>query len=1321
MSPTGRLAPTALAAAMVTACLWTVVASAEPPATTPMTAAVPRSWPPLYQPDGQGGAGGFGVQLMNEVARRAGVTLTYRVEETFADTFEALRRGDADLIPMLAVTEARMAEFAFGMPVQTDRILVFVRTTATDIDGLEDLAGRPVALVDKTLPTESLAAGVAIRPVTFDKVSEALFALIGGAADALILSEGVVWKRAREAGVADLIKVVGEPVREFKRAMVVRKEDRALLDRFDPIIARVLRSPEYRRIYTTWYQEAPPYWTPRRILAAMGLVIVMGTIALLAWHYRAVVALNARLRATVADLEAAEAAIRTNENRFRDFAESASDWFWEMGPDLRFNWLSQPQEFVAGVSRQSIVGKTRQEFAKGDDDDPVWMQHRKDLLARRPFKDFRYLVTSDSGEDCFVSVNGVPVYDENGTFQGYRGTATNVTEQVAAETRLQDAIESIADGFALFDADDRFVLCNENYTQAFSGVSHMLVPGVRFEELARVLAERGDVVDARGRAEEWVRERMAIHRSSDRVHEHRFRGGQWIEIREYRTRDGGTAIIRANVTARKRAELAVRDSEERLRGIMDTVRDGIVAIDESGAIDTFNPAAESLFGYTADEVIGKNVHVLIPESSRAVHDGHLDRLARGQVDISVLGGGREVEGRRKDGSVFPVELTISILQRDGHRFYIGVIRDITDRKQAEEILRLSQRILDAIPEQVAFFAPAATGGPVEYVYRYVNRAYAQAHGVDGDNVGGTGVRAAVSDAFFESCLRPHLDACLGGEEARLEQWIAFPDDHERYMATVFLPLRGQNGEVEGIAAVGRDITARKRAEEALRQSETRFRVIAQTSPVGIMMVREADSVVLFANRALSTLVGVSAEDLAGRDVRTLCYEPKDTPAVIAAPRAHATGAVETRFRHADGTVRWVLVSSQGVEYGGDTVILSSVTDVTEARLTQQQLAQTAKMATLGEMASGMAHELNQPLSVISMAAEFCLLSMDEQRLDPAVLRSKLETIGGQTERMAEIIGHMRLFSRKERDEEPQTFDPRWPLASAVDLLADQFRLAGIRMEQALPVTCAAVSGRPLRLEQVLLNLLNNARDAVLTAAADGGADFVPTVTVEVIDDAANGMVVIAVCDNGGGIAEDDLGRVFDPFFTTKAEGEGTGLGLSISFTLVHGMGGRLTVSNVNDGARFEIALPAAPQAAETLPESPAAATAAGQGTPTHEGPVRVLVVEDEDLAAHGMADYLRHKGYAVDTVGNGAAALDRLGAWGADVVITDLRMPVMDGNDLLRELRKRGAEVPVIVATGHTNLWDEQDIVAEGAAAVLKKPVRLQDLKDAVDRVTNGG
>jgi two-component system cell cycle sensor histidine kinase PleC len=258
---------------------------------------------------------------------------------------------------------------------------------------------------------------------------------------------------------------------------------------------------------------------------------------------------------------------REEERRFRDFAEAASDWFWEMGPDLRVTYVSDRIFDIVGVRPEALVGRSRWEFAVHDGS-ADWAAHRATMEAREHFRNFSYPLTSASGEVKIVRISGKPVFDEEGRFLGYRGAGQDVTAQSAAERRAKDAearlaraLESVGEGIALWDHDDRLVFANSWYRRQSGKAASILTPGTSYEDYLVESIRCGEIPEAIGREAEWLRARIEKHREPGPPIELR-RGALWLKVSEQRLPDGGTILTATDMSEQKAREEAYRGAKE---------------------------------------------------------------------------------------------------------------------------------------------------------------------------------------------------------------------------------------------------------------------------------------------------------------------------------------------------------------------------------------------------------------------------------------------------------------------------------------------------------------------------------------------------------------------------------------------------------------------------------------------------------------------------------------------------------------------------------------------------------------------------------------
>ena len=278
--------------------------------------------------------------------------------------------------------------------------------------------------------------------------------------------------------------------------------------------------------------------------------------------------------------------------------------------------------------------------------------------------------------------------------------------------------------------------------------------------------------------------------------------------------------------------------------------------------------------------------------------------------------------------------------------------------------------------------------------------------------------------------------------------------------------------------------------------------------------------------------------------------------------------LDYRIIHSSGETRHVVQHYMLLEQSGLHRAIVTIQDVTELKKAEAKLIQSSKLITLGEMSAGVAHELNQPLNVIMLAAENIVRKLSQGPLDASYLKEKLERIVSQTERAASIVDHLRKFGR-EAKEEFYEVDLREAALGALNLMSEQLRLAQIDIRTSFEADFPPVMGHQIQLEQMFINLFSNAFYAIRKSDCTENS-----IVIEAFK-SNEGEATIRVSDTGGGIPDAVLPSIFDPFYTTKNIDEGTGLGLSVSYGFVHDMGGTITAANTRRGACFEIKIPPA--------------------------------------------------------------------------------------------------------------------------------------------------
>jgi PAS domain S-box-containing protein len=501
---------------------------------------------------------------------------------------------------------------------------------------------------------------------------------------------------------------------------------------------------------------------------------------------------------------------------------------------------------------------------------------------------------------------------------------------------------------------------------------------------------------------------------------------------------------------------------------------------------------------------------------------------------------------------------------------------------------------------------------------------------------------------------------------------------------------------------------RLRAEQALLESEARLRQVTNALPA-LLWTWTEQGVTYFNERWYAYTGLTEAEALGDGWLRTV--HPDDLAVLDAKWDEAVQGGhrfeMEQRVLRHDGVYRWFLVQAEPThtEKGVAPLWIGTCLDIEDRKRSEAQLIQASKLATLGEMAAGMAHELGQPLNIIRMTADTAGRRVETGRSEPAQLRRDLKLVGDQTQRMGQLIEHMRAFSRDDNLLQ-EVIDLGEVAEAASGLLSAQMKAHGVDLTVTRPELPLPVLGNRVQIEQVVLNLLANARDAV----EEVPADQLRTIQVVVSADADRRIATVTVADSGSGIPPAIVDRMFEPFVTTKAAGKGTGLGLAICLRIVAHMGGTLQARNrrPGPGAEFVVTLPLSDQAAAPAPAQAQAPTEA-------DAPRRILVVDDEVAAADIIGHFLSEMGYEVSVTHSVAEAIQAFAAQPVDLVVTDITMPDGDGQGLLRQLRQNADALPAVVVTGRIDaaaLLAEE--LATGHTRLLRKPISIVELSSVV-------
>ena len=489
----------------------------------------------------------------------------------------------------------------------------------------------------------------------------------------------------------------------------------------------------------------------------------------------------------------------------------------------------------------------------------------------------------------------------------------------------------------------------------------------------------------------------------------------------------------------------------------------------------------------------------------------------------------------------------------------------------------------------------------------------------------------------------------------------------------------------------------------VREAEAdRFRAIVDAMPQGVLLT-DRELRILQANRPALRMLDSCG--LAGSGSLAGELERLGIATFVDRVCSGAADVAEGETRVGSNQTWSVTVSPVPGEGSGVAGLGLVLTDVTESRRLQQQLSHSEKMSSLGQMISGVAHELNNPLASILGYAQLLQGSAPED----AKLRKRLEVLSREAERCRKIVGNLLSFARR-REPERKRLSLNQVVENVSSLLRYQLRVEDVRLEHDLSPNLPAMEGDAHQLEQVLVNLLTNAGHAVRQTRAPG------VVTLRTRTD-GNRATILEISDTGPGIPGALRSKIFDPFFTTKAPGDGTGLGLSLAYGIVTAHGGTIEVADhQGPGTTFRITFPPGESTARKEP----AAALPGPVAPPAGG--RILVVDDDEAVGLLICEALCKDGYMTEQACGGRQALEQLAAENFDLVICDLKMPDVSGERLYEELKRvrPGLERRILWTTGDTLSTDADELVARTGLELLTKPFDLDELRRHVRRRLEG-
>lgn len=998
-----------------------------------------------------------------------------------------------------------------------------------------------------------------------------------------------------------------------------------------------------------------------------------------------------------------------SEQTLRNIFNSLQDAYYRTNTEGHIVMVSPSAETMMACKTGELQGKIIANYYVNPDERELFLEALR--MGGGIVNNFEAQIRRVDGEIIRVSTNAHYFCDEDGTVTGIEGTIRDVTRLKEQEEELKLA---------------KFVLdhapLNISYTDSEARIRYINKTGCETlgytqEELLQMsIPDIDPLFPMQVWDEHWQDLKQNISLSIET--EHRRKNGECfpVEVIANYMEFGDKALNVAfdwDTTDSKKEQAALQESESRFRGLFNNSPDPCWIINEENLFTLCNSAAAEILGYNSiDELQGTHPSKLSPDIQS---DGR-NSFEKSNTMIAIAhekGVHRfEWDHCRRNGEIFPVEVTLAQIEIDGIKQLYCIWRDISTKKMAEEQLKqeakFRSQILEQASEGIALWR--ACSDEIEAEFITWNRRMQEITGYSREEINRLGwLDTIYNDTSERERARQTMQKVLQGETNLGTDFNIVTKSGDARALHISSTCIYRDDSAPCVLAVIQDITESKRQQELLEASQKRFSTLFDASSDGLFIINMQGEFIDI-NRTAYERLGYTKDEMISMKIAEL-NTPEyaaQVPQRIANIKENGMAVFETAHLRKDGSIMPVEINARIIDLDEEKVLFSVVRDISERKILEGQLRQALKMEAIGTLVGGIAHDFNNMLAAIQGNLYLAI----KQVQDHPVAADKLSNIEKLTARATDMVQQLLTFAR-EGSVEMRVFS----LNSFMD---DGYKLAKTLIPENIDHqtrTCSEplnIKGDATQLQQVLMNLLNNAVDAL----AGTGEPMIRCalepykVTSEFRlrhpELKRSDFACISVEDNGHGIPGDLVDKVFEPFFTTKEVGKGTGLGLAMLYGAVQTHHGAVEInSRVGKGTTFRIYLPLTEEKNETAPEA--------QGEPaTIETGGTILLVDDEEGVRDTISEVLVSMGYRVMEAENGEVALQLFkGNQGSvDLIISDVIMPRMGGIELFKAVRQIDEKMPLILITG----YDRNHVLDKSIqhAPVLNKPFNFDELARSI-------